>query len=426
MATMVGTSGRCVTLIIVLCCGQLINTQDTLCPKPAVPENAILVALFSNVNLTCAGCEGQVSWSHGSPHRSQRPLHMTEGGHLVLSSVAYEDEGNYTCYRDDAPVCSVELLVRDEPQEGTSLSCYHRHPTHNITCEWSPTELIHPFSTATLVRVRVLQRPLFSPCTFDGGHRTFSCSSLYNEGDSSKQVFFLCVRGRTDSARVSGLEADVRELLHIGPPLNVQVTPVEKHPKKLHVVWSRPEFWEETFYGLKYQVLYQVENSLHQSNGTTADTSFIIDDAVMRRKHLIRVRATEEYHENWGSWSKEAEGVPWSDGASTTQVPSEEHTPIPQQTEDPGNQIGVPEAEVTGGTPRSWIAPCISLALVILFLLALWIRYQEMRMVKLHCGFLRSLVQSSSVEDTPPAVTESLVSMQSSVVVTVPPLLEGE
>ncbi|XP_069584996.1 interleukin-6 receptor subunit alpha [Ranitomeya imitator] len=426
---MAGTSGRYTALIIVLCCGQLINTQDNLCPKPAVPEDAILATLFSNVNLTCAGCEGRVSWSSGSLHRSQRPLHKTEGSHLVLSSVAYEDEGSYTCYRDDAPVCSVELLVRDEPQEGTSLSCYHQHPTHNITCEWSPTVLLHPFSTATLVRVRVFQSPLFFPCTYDDGRRTFFCSSLYNEGDSSKQVFFLCVHGRTDSARVAGLEADVRDILQIGPPLNVQVTSVEKHPRKLHVLWSRPEFWEETFYGLKYQVLYQVENSLHLSNGTTADTSFVIDDAVMRRKHLIRVRATEEYQENWGSWSKEAKGVPWSDGATTTQVPSKEHTPIPQQTEEPGNnEIGVPEAHVMGGTPRFWIAPCISLALVILFLLALWIRYQEMRMVKLQCGFLRSLVQSSSVEDTvqPPMVTESLVSVQSLVVVRIPPLLEGE
>ncbi|CAJ0961883.1 unnamed protein product, partial [Ranitomeya imitator] len=121
--------------------------------------------------------------------------------------------------------------------------------------------------------------------------------------------------------------------------------------------------------------------------------------------------------------------IPSTDGATTTQVPSKEHTPIPQQTEEPGNnEIGVPEAHVMGGTPRFWIAPCISLALVILFLLALWIRYQEMRMVKLQCGFLRSLVQSSSVEDTvqPPMVTESLVSVQSLVVVRIPPLLEGE
>ncbi|KAM4013690.1 interleukin-6 receptor subunit alpha [Anomaloglossus baeobatrachus] len=422
---MAGTSWRCTVLIIGLCCGRLTTsyTQDTLCPKPAISEDAILVTFLSDVNLTCAGCDGQVFWSHGSPYKSQRPLEKAESGHLVLRAVAYDDEGNYTCYKDGAPVCTVELLVRDQPQEGTSLSCYNPHPTHNITCEWSPTELLHPFSTATLVKVRVPEEPLFFPCTYDGGRRIFTCSSLHNEADYSKQVFLLCVRSRTDSVRAASLEANWRDLLHIGPPLNVQVTKVEKHPRRLEVRWSLPEFWEEPYYRLKYQVLYQVENSLHQSNGTTDDTSFIIHDAVMRRQHLIRVRATEEYQENWGSWSKDAKGVPWSDGATMTQVPNEDHTPTPQQPEDPENEVGV--LTVSRGVFRSWIAPGVSLALVILFLLGLWIRYQEVRMVKLHCGFLRSLVQSSSIEDRapPPPVTESLLS---SVVVTVPPLLEGD
>ncbi|CAJ0961885.1 unnamed protein product [Ranitomeya imitator] len=277
--------------------------MTTRAPSKAVPEDAILATLFSNVNLTCAGCEGRVSWSSGSLHRSQRPLHKTEGSHLVLSSVAYEDEGSYTCYRDDAPVCSVELLVRDEPQEGTSLSCYHQHPTHNITCEWSPTVLLHPFSTATLVRVRVFQSPLFFPCTYDDGRRTFFCSSLYNEGDSSKQVFFLCVHGRTDSARVAGLEADVRDILQIGPPLNVQVTSVEKHPRKLHVLWSRPEFWEETFYGLKYQVLYQVENSLHLSNYYTAFYGRT------KSQHAAFVTVLRKKYANESLWKREKYGL---------------------------------------------------------------------------------------------------------------------
>ncbi|KAM3918116.1 interleukin-6 receptor subunit alpha [Leptodactylus fuscus] len=405
-------------------------TPGTLCPKPELPDDAILVDLLSNVNLTCTGCEGRVSWLRRDPQGTPRPLNVTAGGHVVFYSVTYEDEDTYTCYKEQTPVCSVELIVRDEPQKDSSLFCYHQHPTHNITCKWRPRKVLHPKSTVTLIKVRVLEGATYYPCTYNSSEGTFTCSVFYNEGDSRRHVFYMCVSGRTDSELTANLEAYVKDLLHIGPPLSVRVTPVENHPRKLRVSWRPPEYWESPFYGLVYQILYGLEDSPHSSNVTTPDLSFIIDDAVMGMKHLIRVRAREEYQENWGSWSEEAAGVPWTDRTETTPVPYEYNTPKSEEDYDP--EYEDKESEDLGRTFRyNWIAPGVSLVLVILFLFAIWIRYQEIKILKLKWGFLRPLLYpSSKVSTAQPPVSDSLLmspsSSPSSVAITVSPLLEGE
>ncbi|KAG9464557.1 hypothetical protein GDO78_019756 [Eleutherodactylus coqui] len=419
---MVGTAGCCSALIIVLCCGPFRTSRaaGTICPKPAVPEDAILVTLHSAVNRTCAGCEGRGSWSRHNPHGNLRSL--ADGSHLVLSSVTYEDEDNYTCYKDGAAVCSVELMVKDEQQDGSKLFCYHRHPTHNITCHWKPSRQLHPSARATLVGVR-LPVPTFYPCTYDSSSEKFTCSVLYSEGSSGRQLFYLCVSSRTTSQLTASLEADAKDLLHVGPPLNVCVAPVENNRRRLRVSWSRPEFWDGLFYHLKYQVLYQVEGSPHASNRTTKEMAFIIPDAVMGRKHLIRVRASEEYQENWGSWSEVAMGVPWSDEAKATLVPSEYDPPISQEETDP------PKNNEVLKIPRIiWIGPCVAIGLVIFFLLGLWIRHQEIKVQKLKWGFLHTLFHPSSKVDTmqAPASESPLMSSPLSMALTIPPRLDGE
>lgn len=424
--TMVGLAGRWSLLVTVVCWGRFStsNKAEDLCPQPVVPPDAILAPLLSEVKLMCAGCEGRVSWSRRSPHGTPRPLNGTEGGHLVLKSMTYEDEDNYTCYKDGAPVCSVELMVKDERQDDATLTCYHRYPTHNITCEWRPARPLHPSSSVTLIRARFSEESRFFPCSYSARNKTFTCAAHYNEGDSTVHVFYLCVRGRTDSALAGRLEAYVRDLLQISAPRNVQVTPVENHPRKLQVSWSPPEFWDNPFYGLRYQVLYQVENSQHSSNGTTEETTFVIDDAVMGRKHLVRVQAREEFQENWGAWSEGAAGTPWSEGAAATPVPRKYPPPTPQEEEEEVT----PPVEIPRMPWRMfWVAPCVSLGLVILFLSGLLIRYQEIRIVKLQWGFLRSLFHPpSKVSTTQPPARESLLMSPSSVTVTVPPLLEEE
>ncbi|XP_056402481.1 interleukin-6 receptor subunit alpha [Hyla sarda] len=428
-----GICRRWCLLILVVSCrpSSSSNGPETLCPKPAAPEDAILVSLHSAVNLTCVGCEGSVSWRHRSPPGSPRHLEGTQsGGHLVVDPVTYEDEGGYTCYKDGAPVCSVELMVKDELQDNAPLLCYHRYPTHNITCEWTPSKLLHPSSNVTLVVLRNLRDPTFYPCTYSAPRQTFSCSSLYTEGDESNHAFYLCVNGRTDSTLAANLDAYGKDLLHVEPPLNVRVTPVQNHPRRLRVSWSRPRFWEETFYHLIYQVLYGVENSPHPSNGTTSAQSFLIEDAVMGSKHLIRVRAREEFQKNWGSWSEEAAGTPWSEEATTTWVPTEYDPPTSEEEEDPIGEEKT-SAPVVSFPRISWLAPCVSLGLVLLIFFGIWIRYQEIQILKLQWGLVRSLFHSSSKVKSPqPQASASLLmapcSSPPSVTVTVPPLLGKE
>ncbi|XP_069807498.1 interleukin-6 receptor subunit alpha isoform X2 [Dendropsophus ebraccatus] len=347
-----------------------------------------------------------------------------ESGHLAVDSVTYEDEDGYTCYKDEAPVCSVELRVKDELQENRRLLCYHRHPTHNVTCEWTPEKPLHPSSNVTLIVVRELE-PMYYPCSYISPRRLFTCLSLYNEGDSRRHIFYLCVSGRTGSALTANLEASDKELLHVGPPLNVQVTPVQKQTKRLQVTWRRPQFWDTMFYKLEYQVQYQVENAGHPSNLTTWETTFVIDDAVMGRKHLIRVRAREEFHDNWGSWSDEVAGTPWSD-TTTPQVPTENRTPRSEEEEPKPRERGDPPPVrplPVSAWRVSWIAPCVSLGFVLLFFFGIWIRYWEIQILKVKWGAVRSLFHSSSkTAQANPSPLLRPSSLPPSLTVTVPPL----
>ncbi|KAM9294600.1 interleukin-6 receptor subunit alpha [Gastrophryne carolinensis] len=398
--------------VVALCAG-LLTLTDAVCQKPAIPGNALVVPLLMGVNLTCAGCEGQVTWS-----RQNQTIENQNDAHLLLKSVNYEDEDTYSCHKGGAAICSVQVLVKDEIEK-PEISCYLRYPTHNITCEWTPTRKLRPHASVTLILWSLRGNHQVRSCSYVQPPGKFICSSLYHEGDKRRHALSLCVTGRTDHRVSNTVDKSADDLLQPDPPLNVRVTPLQNQPRRLHVAWSPPELWQDDFYKLEYQVQYRVANSRHVSNGTTLQTHFVIKDALARRRHVVMVRAKEEFHRTWGAWSREVAATPWSEEEAepvtlpTFQDLTDDYGPI-TSSEEPDHldyrgemQLALPEfplgpapldekepeAECKGAPRYAGLVAGVALALIFFFFLGILIRYSDMKVLKLKGILLRSPLQ---------------------------------
>ncbi|KAM5129472.1 interleukin-6 receptor subunit alpha [Mantella aurantiaca] len=374
-------------LIITIYSALLLTVASSNCPKPALSENTQVVALRSDADVTCPGCHGQTWW-----RRHNRTTTLQNGSRLSLASVSYEDEDNYTCYRDDgAAACTLQLLVGDD-LEKPEIACYIRHPTHNITCDWQTTRELRPGARVTLIAWMVNGKHRENGCAYVPASRKFSCSAPYMEGDSGRHVLSLCVIGRTGRQTSNLVDSSVEKLVQPEPPINVTVTSLEDHPRRLRVSWSPPEPWLNDFYKLEYQVQYRVEGSTHASNGTTEEKHFTINDALARRRHVIRVRAKEEFFLTWSAWSEEAAGTPWSAGADETPATTEFQGFIVTSAEE--EEIVDKEDTPPGPAPRyAWIAAAVSFVIVLLLFLWILMRNREVKLLKLKGGLLRALFQ---------------------------------
>ncbi|XP_063802901.1 interleukin-6 receptor subunit alpha [Pseudophryne corroboree] len=410
---MVVITGRWYSYLMTVALLTFAESQRNSCAKPALSEKTTLVPLLSSVTLTCPGCEGRVSWIRQSQQVPPRPSRESESGHLVLKAVTYRDEDNYTCYRDGAPLCVVELLVKDE-LEKPEILCYLRHPAHNITCEWKPTRNLHPLTKVTLTAWSITGNHTVSACSFISSTETFACSSPYSEGDNGQHTLSVCVTSRTDSQSSNTVRTSMHDQVRPDPPINITVTPVENQPRRLNVSWRCPQLWVGGFYQLEYQVQYRVENSQHVSNGTTTDASFVINDALMGRRHVIRVRAKEEFGTPWGSWSEEAVGTPWSEEeeeeaeTQTSLAPSEYYSMAEYQEEDPENDSKEPTVAPIPRYP--WLVAGLSATVAILLFMIILIRQHDVNLLSLKERLLRIMFQSlPKVTRAQPLQSEALM-----------------
>ncbi|XP_068107548.1 interleukin-6 receptor subunit alpha [Hyperolius riggenbachi] len=337
--------------------------------------------------------------------------------------MSYKDEDIYTCYSNSTPLCSLQLVVKDEIEKPEIL-CYLRFPAHNITCEWTPTKELPPQATVKLISWRIRDTHVISTCTFQRPAGKFSCTLQYEEGDSSPHFLSLCVTGRIDRKMSNALKLSLDDLLQPNPPVNVTVTAVNKQPRRLRVTWSRPEHWLGYFYKLQYEVQYHVEGSPHVSNGTTNKMDFEIPDALEKMRHTVRVRAREKYHTTWSLWSEKASGTPWSDEKEETFM-----TTVPEDyisTQEDYTEGTVAEATPTAIPRYVWFGAGISLAIVFLLFLGIMLRSREIKLLKLKGDLLRSLFHpSQKVPAAPqPASGQPLLMSQrsspESVAITVP------
>lgn len=391
---MVDSIKRWYSYFIIMYSGLLPTFANIHCPKPVLSENTQVVQLHSDVNLTCPGCHGQTWWSR---HNQTRKLQ--DGSHLSLTSISYEDEDTYTCHRDGTPACTTQLLVKDDIEK-PQISCYIRHPTHNITCDWQTTRELRPHAKVTLIAWMLKGNHKKNRCTYIPLAGKFTCSTLYKEGDTGRHVLSLCVIGRTDSQTSNTVDSTSEMLVQPDPPINVTVTSLEHQPRKLRVSWSPPRTWLNNFYQLQYQVQYHVEGTQHVSNGTTFDEHFMINDALQRRRHVVRVRAKEEFMVTWSAWSEETVGTPWSAKEESEPLTTTDFIMTSAEEEEPE---AITAEKPPAPVPRYVLLVAgVSFVMVLVLFLGILMRNGEMKLLKLKGGLLRVLFQPSQSAPTVP------------------------
>lgn len=401
---MVDSIQRRYSYFIAMYFALLVTSANAECTKPVLPENTQVVPHYSNVNLTCPGCHGQTQWS-----RNNQTMKLQNGTHLILTSFSYEDEDNYTCYRDGAPACTVQVLVKDDIEK-PQISCYLRHPTYNITCDWQTTRELRPHAKVILIAWMVDGEHVKNSCSYIPSTRKFTCSTPCKEKDSGRHTMSLCVIGRTDYQTSNVVDSNMDYLVKSDPPINVTVTSLENQPYSLWVSWAPPLPWLNNFYKLEYQVQYQVEGTPHVSNVTTDETFFVIKDALARRRHVVRVRTKEEFFYTWSEWSKEVVGSPWSEELEELRTTTDYFIMTSSEEETSTEEEGPTQKEPA--IPPTPIARYLSLVasaifvIVLLLFLGILMKNQEIKLLKLKGGLLRTLFQPSRHSLPVPAASQ--------------------
>ncbi|XP_077012417.1 interleukin-6 receptor subunit alpha isoform X1 [Tamandua tetradactyla] len=117
------------------------------------------------------------------------------------------------------------------------------------------------------------------------------------------------------------------------PPVNLSVTPVVRNPRWLRVTWQDPPSWNSHFYRLRFEIRYRAERSKTFTTWMVRELQHhcIIHDAWSGRRHVVQLRAQEEFgHGLWSEWSQEVLGTPWTEPESPRAEP-----PVPASAQAP-------------------------------------------------------------------------------------------
>ncbi|KAM8921525.1 interleukin-6 receptor subunit alpha [Pelodytes ibericus] len=387
------------------------DCKETLCPKPVVSQSSLVVPLSSSVNFTCPGFKDSVSCKH---HNQRRPVSL-------LTNVQYKDVANYSCHSRGGFGCEVELLVTEDLKTPIIL-CYLRHPTSNITCEWTTTEKLPPRTKAVLLfQLGLDTRPEKYPCSYHRVDNRYKCRVMkhHEEMDPTTRVFLsVCVTSQTDSRQSKMINSNRKKLVQPDVPLNVIVSPLRGSPRKLSISWDPPKRWRSKFHGLVYEIQYRAENLQHTSNVTTTNTSYVMEDAIMERKHCVKVRAKDEFgYGLWSRWSQEAEGTPWTDiRKSFTEDPlnSDMTFYLPSETTEYVTDSRLPDNDPTKSALRQYrfLVVGVNLGILVFLLAGILLRRFFTREYQLKHSKLRYLLLPFARGDGAGALSNSSLHMR--------------
>ncbi|XP_044530668.1 interleukin-6 receptor subunit alpha [Gracilinanus agilis] len=295
------------------------------CPRLDVPGDILTQVPGAPITLTCLDGElknnATIHWTlEDKPIGPQLGQREMVGGKLLLRSVQYNDSGNYTCYLDGSPVRTLPLLVVDPPEEPV-FSCHWKSFVTSIWCEWSLQKKPSPQTKAVLLVRHVQNEETFQrPCHYLQGSQKFSCPFHLRQEDNSLYLAVLCVTNGVMRKASKAQQFRGYEILQPDPPTNITVTAVDKSPHRLKVTWKDPPSWNSIYYRLQFELRYRAEKTTDFTKIESKDQhSLIISDAWMGERHIVQIRAQEEFKlGKWSEWSQEVMGTPWTEPKTPT------------------------------------------------------------------------------------------------------------
>uniref|UniRef100_A0A8B9HI73 Fibronectin type-III domain-containing protein n=1 Tax=Astyanax mexicanus TaxID=7994 RepID=A0A8B9HI73_ASTMX len=194
----------------------------------------------------------QTRWTRSG----QRIRSIKRGGALRIPALQLADSGNYSCYRDDRLVWSVNISVG-----GT---------------------------TKTVCMIFLL------PVFFTTYHSCYA-KSLY-------LILYILLSAAT--------------CIKPDPPARVVVKPVEGQIHTLHVSWSNPSTWRDTdnFYHLHFHLRYRPVLARQFQEVRIEDGKHIwsVLDALPGTLYEVQLRAKDEYVGMWSEWTSPVYAHTWT------------------------------------------------------------------------------------------------------------------
>ncbi|XP_023569549.1 interleukin-6 receptor subunit alpha isoform X2 [Octodon degus] len=306
---------------------------------PDLPTDVMTSLPGASVSLPCPAKDlrdnATVHWVVTSAHQRWASV----GRRLLLSSVQFNDSGNYSCYVNGHLAGTVRLLV-EAPPEAPKLFCWRKNPLDSVVCEWSPQSPPSLMTQAVLCvkkvqngRVKEFQKP----CLYSPESQKFFCQLPIPEGDTCIYVVVVCVVNSAGSSLSSKVTLRANKILKPDPPANIRVTAVAGHPSWLKVTWKDPPSWKSNFYRLHFDLRYRAEQAETFSTWLIEDSQYqrIITDAWRGHRHVVQLRAREEFGiGSWSEWSPEARGTPWSEPRTSPTAPHITEAPTTDEEDD--------------------------------------------------------------------------------------------
>ncbi|XP_022529898.2 interleukin-6 receptor subunit alpha [Astyanax mexicanus] len=253
----------------------------------------------------------QTRWTRSG----QRIRSIKRGGALRIPALQLADSGNYSCYRDDRLVWSVNISVGVHPERPV-LSCRKKFHSSKVRCEWISTQPVIPRPQCyLLIRKRFQDLPRVS-CSYSVERSRCWCAVYSDSDDTRSFTARMCVTNTAGSAISTPLNINPQEIIKPDPPARVVVKPVEGQIHTLHVSWSNPSTWRDTdnFYHLHFHLRYRPVLARQFQEVRIEDGKHIwsVLDALPGTLYEVQLRAKDEYVGMWSEWTSPVYAHTWT------------------------------------------------------------------------------------------------------------------
>lgn len=257
----------------------------------------------------------QTHWTRNG----QRIRGIKRGGPLRLPALRLADSGNYSCYREDRLVSSVNISVGVPPERPT-LSCHKKFHTSKVRCEWISTQPIIPRPQCYLLIRKGFQDLYRVSCSYSVERSRCWCAFPSEEGDRKTYTARLCVTNTAGSAISPPRNYNLQDIIKPDPPAKVVVKAVEGQLHTLDISWSNPATWRDTlnFYFLNFQLRYrpllarEYQQVLIETGIEKGKLKWSILDALPHTQYEVQLRAKDEYEGVWSEWTSPVYAHTWT------------------------------------------------------------------------------------------------------------------